>query len=684
MRSPSASSLVGLACLLVLLSPSVVSAQILPLGVSEPVSPNPVLFDGPIGVAAHPNQGAMVLYTRAGLAGQGNLRAQRIEETGGTGVAETIVNDSNDAGAAAIAYDNQGHFVVAWAANITAGSTHSVFVRRVNLNGTTTEPPRPLVTAGAPGLEQTLPKVGCDLNGRCAVAWQEGFGRGRVLLRLIDTAGVPTGDAIEAVALDPNSNDAVTATGIAVAPDGTIAVLWVRSTFIGRGFGDSAPFARFFTAGGTPLTEPLDLRHAGLFLGLATAISGAFDGDGRLLASWESRMTGFVESPVGAIYTRLVMANGALPDPARRIESSGAAPAVTWCAAEQRFAVAFDRSLTNLPEPSSLTLQLVDDDGEASGAPIPAAASNQQGFRFAAISCGNLMLWTAFQAVTAPPQPTYHAHLLRLRQGPPLCAGPFLPIPDAVPCGSLGPQGRFGVYAAFRNEDGHSRFAEPISVSNDASFFAFYDAENPELATKIVDGSTLNDHFWFFYGALSDREYALSVYDFETGLSRVYANPLHHLASVGDTSAFAADAPQLPAELRTAAPASRPAAPADSAISLADRVSCPVTDTVLCLPASGARIRVHWRDFQGHEGEGHPVRLTNQGGWFWFFNPQNLELAIKVLDGRPLTGNYWVFYASLSNVEFTIRIEDELGQLLREYTNTSGGFLSVADTTAFP
>ena len=42
----------------------------------------------------------------------------------------------------------------------------------------------------------------------------------------------------------------------------------------------------------------------------------------------------------------------------------------------------------------------------------------------------------------------------------------------------------------------------------------------------------------------------------------------------------------------------------------------------------------------------------------WFFSPDNVELIIKVLDGRSITGHFWVFYGALSNVQYTITVKD--------------------------
>lgn len=68
--------------------------------------------------------------------------------------------------------------------------------------------------------------------------------------------------------------------------------------------------------------------------------------------------------------------------------------------------------------------------------------------------------------------------------------------------------------------------------------FWFFGSENVELVVKILDGTAVNDHFWVFYGALSNVEYELTVTDTATGEVNVYTNPAGRFASVADTGAF--------------------------------------------------------------------------------------------------------------------------------------------------
>ena len=104
----------------------------------------------------------------------------------------------------------------------------------------------------------------------------------------------------------------------------------------------------------------------------------------------------------------------------------------------------------------------------------------------------------------------------------------------------------------------------------------------------------------------------------------------------------------------------------------------------LCLNADRFRVEVNWRvPSQGTSGVGRAVSLTGDTGYFWFFSSNNVELVIKVVDGRSFNGHFWVFYGALSDVEYTITVTDTQTGMSKTYTNPQGQLASVADTAAF-
>jgi hypothetical protein len=56
----------------------------------------------------------------------------------------------------------------------------------------------------------------------------------------------------------------------------------------------------------------------------------------------------------------------------------------------------------------------------------------------------------------------------------------------------------------------------------------------------MLDGRALNGKWWFFFGALSNVEYTITVTDTATGATRTYKNPAGQFASASDTAAFPA------------------------------------------------------------------------------------------------------------------------------------------------
>lgn len=77
------------------------------------------------------------------------------------------------------------------------------------------------------------------------------------------------------------------------------------------------------------------------------------------------------------------------------------------------------------------------------------------------------------------------------------------------------------------------------------------------------------------------------------------------------------------------------------------------------------------------------VALTGDTGYFWFFSANNVEITLKVVDGRAFNGFFWAFYAALSDVAYTITITDTETGIVKTYSNSQGSLASVADVTAF-
>ncbi len=110
--------------------------------------------------------------------------------------------------------------------------------------------------------------------------------------------------------------------------------------------------------------------------------------------------------------------------------------------------------------------------------------------------------------------------------------------------------------------------------------------------------------------------------------------------------------------------------------------SCYPAATHLCLSGDRFQVDVDWMLPSG-PGKGQAVPLTADTGLFWFFGNSNLELIVKVLDGRPVNGHFWVYYGGLSDVEYKITVTDTKTGVREIYTNPAGRLASGSDTSAF-
>lgn len=110
---------------------------------------------------------------------------------------------------------------------------------------------------------------------------------------------------------------------------------------------------------------------------------------------------------------------------------------------------------------------------------------------------------------------------------------------------------------------------------------------------------------------------------------------------------------------------------------------CVPTERRLCLGGGRFAVEATWRDFGWQLGAGRAIPWSGDAGGFWFFHPDNLELLVKVHDGRPLNGHYWFYAGALSNVAYDLLVTDTTTRTSRRYVNRSGEFNSFGDVDAF-
>lgn len=233
---------------------------------------------------------------------------------------------------------------------------------------------------------------------------------------------------------------------------------------------------------------------------------------------------------------------------------------------------------------------------------------------------------------------------------------------------------RFAVQATWRDTAGRTGYAQAVPDSDQTGFFWFFGKDNLELAVKALDGRTYNNRYWIYYGALSDVEYWISVTDRQTGEVRLYHNPPGNLCGRGDSAAFLG----TPSSTASTAAGTFEAEP----LIFQGAPACAAGPNALCLLGGRFRVEVEWRRGDGVEGRGKAVPRTDESGTFWFFGQDNIELVVKVLDGRWLTGKFWFYYGALSDVEYWITLTDTQTGASKRYHNPPGTFCGRGDTQA--
>ncbi len=112
--------------------------------------------------------------------------------------------------------------------------------------------------------------------------------------------------------------------------------------------------------------------------------------------------------------------------------------------------------------------------------------------------------------------------------------------------------------------------------------------------------------------------------------------------------------------------------------------ACVASTTTLCLNRGRFGVSVNWVGRDGTTGFGRAVAVTADTGYFWFFSENNVEMVIKVVDGRSFNSRFWVFAGGLTDVRTGITVTDSQTGVARVYSNPPGvSFAPIQDTNAF-
>jgi hypothetical protein len=557
---------------------------------------------------------------------------------------------------ARIAFDSvSGGFAVTYAA------TDGIFVQRLNALGQAVE--RWGLPYNSEGETLREPDAVYDATGELFVVWKAvQASRTYILMQRFDSAGRALGGAspVNQVTAGPRSRPR-----LAIDPwSGDVVVTWVDE----RETGNADIWVRRLSGDGAPRGP--ELRVETNNDGEALSAQPLVHGDGGFSVVWNKRVqTGpafrivVAAQRFDALATRLgpevhISEEGADEEPPAAILDPRGNPLVLWPGVDQHGpdSAVLGRLFDDSWEPLGGVFQI---NSFVAGAQTQPAVAVDSGGRFVA-------LWASSppSGPTDPPRDDSGLGLFGQRFAFAGCAPG-----DATLC--LG-GGRFQLEVAWRNpSNGQTGTGHAVPLTGDTGVFWFFGEPNLELLIKVLDGRAVNGHFWIYSGALSNVEYTITATDTATGVIRTYHNAPGQLASRADTRAFP-DA--SPAALAAAADLA-PAAPAGACQAAAD---------ALCLAGGRFRVEVGFTDPRtGVAGRGQAHALTPDTGTFWFFDPANLELMVKVLDGRAINGKFWVFFGALSDVDYTVTVTDTETGAKKAYHNERGQLASRADIAAF-
>lgn len=85
---------------------------------------------------------------------------------------------------------------------------------------------------------------------------------------------------------------------------------------------------------------------------------------------------------------------------------------------------------------------------------------------------------------------------------------------------------------------------------------------------------------------------------------------------------------------------------------------CTPSSTAMCLNNNRFKVEATFNTATQGTTSATPVKLTDDSGYLWFFNSNNIELVVKVLNACGVNNRYWVFAAGLTNVGVDITVTD--------------------------
>ena len=247
-----------------------------------------------------------------------------------------------------------------------------------------------------------------------------------------------------------------------------------------------------------------------------------------------------------------------------------------------------------------------------------------------------------------------------------------------------------------------------IWASGQAGLLWFFDRDNAEVLVKVLDGCSYNGSRWVYVAPVTDVAFNLHVtspngrrwtHRNRLGVTAVARSDNSAFDCFTDDEAIAASAvPRVPlagrvAQVAEAAEAGRdwtlrPAALGTRGVSRSPIAAGEYTD---CIPTSsplifdgGYEVSLCFETAEGLVGEGRGgIWASGQAGLLWFFDRENAEALIKVLDGCAYNGSRWVYVAPVTDLAFNLHVTSPNGRRWTWRNRLGETASTTSDTSAF-
>ena len=111
--------------------------------------------------------------------------------------------------------------------------------------------------------------------------------------------------------------------------------------------------------------------------------------------------------------------------------------------------------------------------------------------------------------------------------------------------------------------------------------------------------------------------------------------------------------------------------------------ACVPGGNTLCLGDGRFKVTATFQSPAG-SGTASAVPLSGDSGYFWFFDPANVEVTVKALNGCGSNHRFWFFAGGLTNVRVDLTVTDTRTGAVKTYSNPLGQtYRTVLDSAAF-